>query len=110
MPAAPAPQSGGGGGNAFNVDPSLVQNAFLGPNLGMDAVQASWIAPLPVYVELGAEGGKPVDFPSATSDHNQNGISGGTLFAHLGDLGDSSSYRVGSWYCSPAIAKPRPLC
>lgn len=81
------------------VDPSLVQNAFLGPNLGMDAVQASWIAPLPVFLELGAEGGRPVDFPSAESDHNKNGISGGTLFAHLGgDIGDSGSYRVGGWY------------
>ncbi|PWT71369.1 MAG: hypothetical protein C5B46_08275 [Proteobacteria bacterium] len=81
------------------VDPSLVQNAFLGPNLGMDAVQASWIAPLPVYLEVGAEGGRPVDFPSTSSDHNKNGLSGGTLFAHLGgDIGTSGSYRAGGWY------------
>jgi len=80
-------------------DDALVQQAFLGPNFGIDGLQASWIAPLAsVYVELGAEGGKPVEFPFDTSDHNTNGFQVGTLFAHLGgDIGVSNSYRFGVW-------------
>jgi len=81
------------------ADPALPQRAFLGENFKMDGVQASWIAPLPVFVEVGAELGMPVEFPFADSDANKNGISGGTLFAHLGgDVGESHSYRVGGWH------------
>ncbi|HTP02476.1 MAG TPA: hypothetical protein VMJ64_13970 [Anaerolineales bacterium] len=80
-------------------DDSLVQQAFLGPNFGIDGLQATWIAPLSkVYVELGAEGGKPVEFPFADSDQNHNGFQVATLFAHLGgDIGVSHSYRFGVW-------------
>ena len=80
-------------------DDALVQQSFLGENFGVDGLQVSWIAPLPaVYVELGAEGGKPVEFPFDTSDHNQNGFQVATLFAHLGgDIGVSNSYRFGVW-------------
>jgi hypothetical protein len=79
-------------------DASLVQQAFLGENFKIDGLRASWIAPLPVYVEIGAEGGKPVEFPFPESDHNSNGFQTETLFAHLGDdIGVSSSYRVGAW-------------
>jgi hypothetical protein len=81
------------------ADDALVQQAFLGENFGIDGVQASWIAPLPaVYLELGAEGGKPVDFPFPDSDQNQNGFQVATLFGHLGgDIGVANSYRLGVW-------------
>jgi len=79
-------------------DAALVQQAFLGENFKIDGLRASWIAPLPVYVELGAEGGKPVEFPFPDSDHNSNGFQTGTLFAHVGDdIGVNSSYRFGVW-------------
>ena len=79
-------------------DASLVQQSFLGENFKIDGLRASWIAPLPVYVELGAEGGKPVEFPFPESDHNSNGFQAWTVFAHLGDdIGVSNSYRVGVW-------------
>ncbi|HTT40393.1 MAG TPA: hypothetical protein VMH32_22295 [Burkholderiales bacterium] len=80
-------------------DPALVQKAFLGDNFGMDGVQVSWIAPLPtVYVEVGGEGGKPVEFPFPDSSYNSNGFQVGTAYAHLGgDIGESSSYRLGVW-------------
>jgi len=80
-------------------DAALVQKAFLGDNFGLDGVQVSWIAPVSsLYVELGGEGGKPVDFPFADSSFNSNGFQVGTAFAHLGgDIGASSSYRLGAW-------------
>jgi hypothetical protein len=79
-------------------DASLVQQAFLGENFKIDGLRASWIAPLPVYLEFGIEGGKPVEFPFPDSDHNSNGFQTGTLFAHVGDdIGVSSSYRFGIW-------------
>jgi len=80
-------------------DPALVQKAFLGDNFGLDGVQVSWIAPLSVfYVEVGGEGGKPVEFPFPDSFNNSNGFQVGTVFAHLGgDIGASSSYRFGVW-------------
>jgi hypothetical protein len=81
------------------LDPSLVQGTFLGPNYAMDAVSATWIAPLPLFLELGGDLGKPVEFPFEDSDHSKNGFTGGTLFAHLGgDIGTSHSYRVGGWW------------
>jgi hypothetical protein len=79
-------------------DASLVQQSFLGENFKIDGVRASWIAPLPVYLEFGAEGGKPVEFPFPDSDHNSNGFQTWTLFAHVGDdIGTSNSYRFGIW-------------
>ena len=80
------------------ADDALVQQSFLGSNLKVDGVQVSWIAPTPLYLELGAEGGKPVEFPFPTSDHNANGLQVATLFARLGgDIGVSNSYLVGAW-------------
>ena len=80
-------------------DPSLVQNTFLGANYKEDALSASWIAPLPLLVELGGEIGRPVDFPFPDSTQTWNGFSGGTLFARLGgDIGVSHSYRLGGWW------------
>jgi hypothetical protein len=83
-------------------DDALVQQAFLGENFAIDGLQANWIAPLAsLYVELGAEGGKPVEFPfsaSPGSDDNHNGFQVATVFAHLGgDIGVSHSYRFGVW-------------
>jgi hypothetical protein len=80
-------------------DAALVQQSFLGENFKMDGLRVSWIAPLPVYLEFGAEGGKPVEFPFPDSDHNSNGFQTWSLFAHLGDdIGASSSYRFGIWW------------
>jgi len=80
------------------VDDALVQQSFLGQNFAVDGLQVSWIAPTPLYVELGAEGGKPVEFPFPGSDHNANGFQVATVFARLGgDIGVSHSYLVGAW-------------
>lgn len=76
------------------VDPSLVQRVFLGNNYSDDGVQLSWIAPLPVFVEVGGGLGRGANPPGTNRD--KNGIGAGTLFAHVGDdIGSSGSYRVG---------------
>ncbi|HYL18725.1 MAG TPA: TonB-dependent receptor [Burkholderiales bacterium] len=76
------------------VDPSLVQRVFLGDNYADDGVQASWIAPLPVFVEIGGSVGRGIEPPASNRD--KNGVGAGTLFAHVGDdIGTGGSYRVG---------------
>jgi hypothetical protein len=76
------------------ADPSLMQRAFLGDNYSDDGVQVSWIAPLPIYVELGGELGRGVHSPG--TDRDKNGAGSATLFAHVGDdIGTGGSYRVG---------------
>ena len=76
------------------ADPSLVQRAFLGDNYSDDGLQVAWIAPLPVYVEIGGELGRGVNSPGSNRD--KNGAGSATLFAHVGDdIGTGGSYRVG---------------
>jgi hypothetical protein len=88
------------------VDTSLVQRAFLGDNYGDDGVQLNWVAPLPVFVEVGAELGAGrtlvgnfTDGELASNDRNKNGAGAGAAYFHVGDdVGVSNSYRAGAWY------------
>jgi hypothetical protein len=88
------------------ADAALVQRTFLGDNYGDDGLQLTWIAPLPVYVELGAEAGRGRTLPGnfddgelAGVDRNRNGVGAYSFFAHVGDdVGESNSYRVGASY------------
>ncbi len=78
------------------VDPALVQRVFLGDNYGDDGLQLNWVAPTPVFLELGGEVGRGAEPPG--SDRNQNGVGAGTAFAHVGgDIGTGGSYRFGLW-------------
>jgi len=85
------------------VDTSLVQRTFLGENYGDDGLQLTWIAPLPVFVEVGGELGRGrglvgtfEDGELASNDRNKNGVGAGAAFIHVGDdVGTSNSYRVG---------------
>jgi hypothetical protein len=85
-------------------DAALPQRTFLGNNYGDDGVQLLWVAPLPVFVELGAELGSGRTMPGAFAgdtelqgvDRNKNGVGATALYAHLGgDIGESHSYRFG---------------
>jgi hypothetical protein len=79
------------------VDAPLVYQAFFGGQLNEDGIQARWLAPTPMFVELGVETGRGSAFPG--SERNKNGINSGMVFAHLGDdVGISNSYRVGASY------------
>jgi hypothetical protein len=79
------------------VDAPLVYRAFLGGQLGDDGAQVRWIAPLPVFLDLGIELFRGAAFPGG--GERRDGVPGKTVFAHLGDdLGASWSYRVGASY------------
>jgi hypothetical protein len=97
-------------------DAALVQRSFLGNNYGDDGLQASWIAPLPVYLEIGAEVGAGRSLPGtfeedtelAEADRNKNGPGAYALFARLGgDIGLSNSYRVGVSYLDSSTDEER---
>jgi hypothetical protein len=79
------------------VDAPLVYQAFFGGQLQEDGIQARWLAPTPLFVELGVETGRGSSFPG--SERNKNGANSGMIFAHLGDdVGIGNSYRVGLSY------------
>lgn len=80
------------------TDEALVQRAFLGKNYGDDGVQLRWVAPLPVFVQLGAEIGRGKDFAGMGEvERNTNGRSSQAFFAKVGsDIGDSSSWQLGA--------------
>ena len=79
------------------VDQPLVYQALLGGQLGQDGAQLRWLAPTDSFIELGAEVGSGRGFPG--TQRNSNSLASDALFAHLGgDVGDSTSWRVGvSW-------------
>lgn len=79
------------------VDAPLVHQAFFGGNLAEDGLQARWIAPTPVFLEFGFEGGRGANFPG--SEREKNGLNAGMAFVHVGgDVGISNSYRFGTSY------------
>ena len=78
-------------------DAPLPYKAFLGSRLRQDGVQLRWLAPTPLFFELGAEVSGGDQFPG--SDRNKNGIGGSAVFAHLGDdIGESWAWRTGLSY------------
>ncbi|MBI5786281.1 MAG: hypothetical protein HZA64_12575 [Rhodocyclales bacterium] len=76
------------------ADAPLAYKAMLGGQWKNDGVQAKWIAPTDLLVEMGVEAGAGGAFP--TTDRNKNGNTVGALFAHVGgDAGDNASWRAG---------------
>jgi hypothetical protein len=78
-------------------DAALAYKAFLGGRYQQDGVQLKWLAPTPLFLELGAELGNGAAFPG--NDRNKNGVGSTALFAHLGgDIGESWAWRAGGSY------------
>jgi hypothetical protein len=78
-------------------DAPLPYKAFLGGRFQQDGVQLRWVAPTPLFLELGAELGSGRSFPS--NDQNKNGASTYALLAHVGgDIGQSYAWRAGVSY------------
>src|SRR3954469_20292613 len=78
-------------------DAPLPYKAFLGGRLNDDGVQAKWLAPTDLLVELGAEAGRGRQFPG--SDLDRNGAGMWSLFGHVGgDAGIGGAWRAGLSY------------
>lgn len=76
------------------VDNPLAYQALLGTQYGDDGVQARWLAPTDLFLEVGAELGRGRSYPGADNSRNVAGMT--SLFVHAGDdLGDSHSWRAG---------------
>src|SRR5262245_55679348 len=79
------------------ADQPLVYQAFFGGQFKQEGLQAKWLAPTDLFIELGAEAGNGSGFPATR--RNRNGFNGATLFAHVGgDYGDATSWRAGAAY------------
>ena len=77
----------------------LPYQAFFGNALGMDGLQARWLAPTPIFLEFGAETARAMSFPSTDESKSKNGLMSASAFVHLGgDLGVSNSWRGGISY------------
>jgi len=78
-------------------DALLPYKALLGGALKQEGVQFKWVAPTPVFFELGAEFSSGDQFPG--SDRNKNGVGGSSIFGHIGgDIGPSYAWRTGLSY------------
>ena len=79
------------------IDQPLVYQTLFANQMAQDGLQAKWLAPTDLFIELGAESGNGEAFPGTRRDRNS--LNGTTLFAHVGgDLGESTSWRAGgSW-------------
>ncbi|MEW6314413.1 MAG: hypothetical protein AB1513_10325 [Pseudomonadota bacterium] len=76
------------------VDEPLAYRALLGTQLGIDGVQASWLAPTDMFLQIGAEAGRGLNFLAPAADKNGSDL--GVLFVAIGgDLDDSTSWLAG---------------
>ena len=79
------------------TDQPLVYQAFLGGQMAVQGLQAKWIAPLDVLLEIGVESGNGDYYPGTRLA--RNGLNGLNAYAHLGgDIGDSIAWRGGVSY------------
>jgi hypothetical protein len=81
------------------ADAPLMYQALFGEHgsYTQDGLQFKWLAPTPLFFEIGAEIGRGANFPG--SDRNKNGAGAGAVFAHVGgDVGLANSWRAGVSY------------
>lgn len=72
---------------------NLAYAAMLGEHYSQDGVQLKWVAPTPLFLEIGLEAGQGADWS------DRNGLGSHAVYVHIGDdLGDSHAWRAGlSW-------------
>jgi hypothetical protein len=76
------------------ADQPLVYRAMLGNQYKDDGVQARWVAPTDVFLELGAEIFRGDNFPAGGAANSGKGAH--TVFIHIGgDVGASHAWRLG---------------
>jgi hypothetical protein len=76
------------------VDQPLVYRVMWDNQLAEDGMQLKWLAPTDMFIEVGGEAGRGLDFPG--TNRQKNGSGAGVLFAHFGDdVGIENSWRAG---------------
>ncbi len=76
------------------ADQPLIYRAMLGNQYKDDGVQARWVAPTDVFLELGAEIFRGDNFPAGGAANSGKGTH--TVFVHIGgDVGASHAWRLG---------------
>jgi len=87
------------------TDNALAYRAMLGGNVNDDGIQLRWVAPTPLFFEIGGEYLRGEDYPAGGAAEKGRGAQ--SLFAHVGgDLGASHSWQVGvSAYQAKAAAR-----
>jgi hypothetical protein len=76
------------------ADQPLIYRAMLGNQYKDDGVQARWVAPTDVFLELGAEIFRGDNFPAGGAANSGKGTH--TVFIHIGgDAGASHAWRLG---------------
>lgn len=79
------------------ADRPLPYQAFLGTNYALDGIQARWIVPTALFVEVGAELDWGGAFPATANSETSPGTQ--SVFAKVGgDVGVNNSWRVGLAY------------
>ncbi len=79
------------------IDQPLVYQAFLGNQYLDDGVQVRWLAPTPVFLEVGAEALRGSRYPAAGAA--DSGFGAHSLFVHAGgDVGTGQSWLAGLSY------------
>lgn len=84
------------------VDRPLPYQAFFGGQYIVDGVQARWIAPTPVFLEIGGELNWGSGFPATANGDSDPGA--WTVFVHAGgDVGTGHSWQLGFSHTSADV-------
>jgi hypothetical protein len=78
------------------TDAPLAMRVFLGGQLNEDGIQFRWLAPTPLYWDMGAELGRGRAFPASLTESGKNGAGSLNFFTHVGgDISDSLAWQTG---------------
>src|SRR5262245_53135665 len=82
------------------TDMPLANKVFLGNQLSDDGIQLKWVAPTPLYLDVGAEAGRGKSFPAGPEGgRSKNGFGAGVFFANVGgDFGTGTAWQAGVSY------------
>jgi len=82
------------------TDAPLANKVFLGNQLSDDGIQLKWVAPTPLYFDLGVEVGRGRNFPAGPDGgRNKNGFGSSNFFTTLGgDFGTGTAWQTSLSY------------
>ena len=82
------------------TDAPLANKVFLGNQLSDDGIQLKWVAPTPLYFDVGVEVGRGRNFPAGPpGGRDKNGFGSSNFFTTLGgDFGTGTAWQAGMAY------------